>query len=42
MSLCLPIATSLGAIVHIAQSFVGNVLSSWDITPPMDGLPSTM
>src|SRR3972149_3197696 len=32
---CLPASTSLGARIHIEQSFVGKVLSSWPITPPM-------
>src|SRR4030066_2533011 len=32
---CLPVATSFGAMMHIAQSFVGKVLSSWAIVPPM-------
>src|SRR5574341_639991 len=37
---CLPVSTSLGERMHMAQSFVGKVLSSWDITPPMLGLDS--
>jgi hypothetical protein len=32
---CRPTSTSLGEIIHIAQSLVGNVLSSSLITPPM-------
>src|SRR5512136_2922924 len=32
----------LGARMHIEQSFVGNVLSSWAILPPMLGVFSTM
>src|SRR4030042_1250251 len=34
---CLPAPTSLGARMHMAQSLVGNVLSSWVMTPPMVG-----
>ena len=34
---CRPTSTSLGEITHIAQSFVGKVLSSCDITPPIGG-----
>jgi hypothetical protein len=34
---CRPTSTSLGEIIHMAQSLVGNVLSSWDMTPPMEG-----
>ena len=41
ISLCLPISTSFGAIIHIEQSFVGNVLSSCDIVPPIQGFFST-
>ena len=40
ISLCLPISTSFGAIMHIEQSFVGNVLSSCDIIPPIHGFVS--
>ena len=32
---CRPTSTSFGEIIHIAQSLVGNVLSSCDIRPPM-------
>ena len=38
---CLPVATSFGAMMHMAQSFVGKVLSSWAIVPPMLGCFST-
>jgi len=38
---CRPTSTSFGEIIHMAQSLVGNVLSSWAITPPMDGDFST-
>jgi hypothetical protein len=41
MLLCRPTSTSLGARIHIEQSLVGKVLSSWAITPPMDGERST-
>ena len=34
---CRPTSTSLGEIIHIAHSFVGKVLSSCAITPPIDG-----
>ena len=37
MSLCLPISTRRGAMVHMAQSLVGKVLSSCAMTPPMAG-----
>src|ERR1019366_1918118 len=37
MSLCRPISPSRGAMVHIAQSLLGKVLSSCAITPPMAG-----
>jgi hypothetical protein len=37
MFMCRPTSTSFGEMIHMAQSFVGKVLSSWDITPPMDG-----
>src|SRR5208337_4906016 len=33
MSRCRPISTSRGAMVHMAQSLVGKVLSSWDMPP---------
>jgi hypothetical protein len=39
---CRPTSTSLGEMIHIAQSLVGKVLSSWDMTPPMPALFSTM
>ena len=32
---------SLGEIIHIRQSWVGNIVSNWDITPPMPGFLST-
>ncbi len=32
---CRPTSTSFGEITHIAQSLVGNVLSSCDIIPPI-------
>jgi hypothetical protein len=32
---CRPTSTSLGEIIHMAQSLVGKVLSSSLITPPM-------
>ena len=35
---CRPTSTSLGEMIHMAQSLVGKVLSSWDMTPPMEGL----
>ena len=38
---CRPHSTSLGDRMHIEQSLVGKVLSSWDITPPMVGDDST-
>ena len=34
---CRPTSTSLGASIHIEQSLVGKVLSSWAIWPPMLG-----
>ena len=37
-----PTSTSLGEMIHMAQSLVGKVLSSWDMTPPMPALFSTM
>src|SRR5271169_1018310 len=40
MSLCLPISTRRGAMVHMAQSLVGKVLSSCAITPPIAALRS--
>ena len=41
MLICRPTSTSLGEIIHIAQSLVGKVLSNWDMTPPMAELRST-
>src|SRR4030067_980061 len=38
---CLPVAPSFGAMMHMAQSLVGKVLSSCAITPPMLGCFST-
>jgi len=32
---CRPTSTSLGEIIHMAQSLVGKVLSSLAIIPPM-------
>ena len=32
---CRPTSTSLGEIIHMAQSLVGKVLSNWDINPPI-------
>jgi len=32
---CLPTSTSLGERMQAEQSLVGNVLSSWAMTPPM-------
>src|SRR4030042_1403143 len=32
---CLPAVTSFGARIHMEQSFVGNVLSSCAMVPPM-------
>jgi hypothetical protein len=32
---CRPTSTSLGEMIHMAQSLVGKVLSSCDIRPPM-------
>lgn len=34
---CRPTSTSTGEMIHIAQSLVGKVLSSWDMTPPIAG-----
>ncbi len=34
--MCRPTSTSLGAMIHMAQSLVGKVLSSCDIIPPME------
>ena len=34
--MCRPTSTSLGEMIHIEQSLVGNVLSSLDIVPPID------
>ena len=41
MFACRPTSTSFGAMIHMEQSLVGNVLSSWDMTPPMAGDCST-
>jgi len=38
---CRPTSTSLGEIIHIEQSLVGKVLSSWAMAPPMAGDFST-
>ncbi len=38
---CRPTSTSLGEMIHIAQSLVGKVLSNWDIIPPMADCFST-
>jgi len=38
---CLPTSTSLGETMHMAQSFVGNVLSRAAIFPPMADAFST-
>ena len=38
---CRPTSTSLGASIHMEQSLVGKVLSSWAIWPPMLGAFST-
>ena len=38
---CRPTSTSLGEMIHMAQSLVGKVLSNWDMTPPMAGDRST-
>ena len=38
---CRPTSTSLGASIHIEQSLVGKVLSSWAMWPPMAGDLST-
>ena len=38
---CRPTSTSFGAMMHIEQSLVGKVLSSWAMAPPMVGLLST-
>ena len=35
-------STILGVRIQAEQSRVGNVLSSWDILPPMEGVFSTM
>jgi len=40
-SFCLPISTSRGAMVHMAQSLVGKVLSSCAMAPPIEALVST-
>ena len=41
MFMCRPTSTSLGEIIHMEQSLVGNVLSSWAMVPPMAGVDST-
>ena len=38
---CRPTSTSLGERIHIEQSLVGKVLSSWAMRPPMAGDLST-
>ncbi len=38
---CRPTSTSLGESIHMEQSLVGKVLSSWAICPPMLGVFST-
>ena len=38
---CRPTSTSLGEIIHMAQSLVGKVLSNSLMTPPMAGELST-
>ncbi len=38
---CRPTSTSLGEMIHIAQSQVGKVLSNCDMTPPIEGPFST-
>ncbi len=38
---CRPTSTSLGEMIHMAQSWVGKVLSSWAMAPPMEGLLSS-
>ena len=38
---CRPTSTSLGEMIHIEQSLVGKVLSSWAMVPPMAGERST-
>jgi hypothetical protein len=38
---CRPTSTSLGERIHMEQSLVGKVLSSWAIWPPMLGAFST-
>jgi hypothetical protein len=32
---CRPTSTSFGEMIHMAQSLVGKVLSSWAMSPPM-------
>ena len=39
---CAEASTIFGVRIHAEQSSVGNVLSSWDILPPMLGVFSTM
>lgn len=34
---CRPTSTSLGEMIHIAQSLVGKVLSNCDMIPPIEG-----
>jgi hypothetical protein len=34
---CRPTSTSLGEIIHMEQSLVGKVLSSWAMPPPIAG-----
>ncbi len=41
MLMCRPTSTSLGEMTHMAQSLVGNVLSSCDMSPPMEDDLST-
>ncbi len=41
MLACRPTSTSLGEIIHMAQSLVGKVLSIWAMVPPMAGPFST-
>ena len=37
---CRPVSTSFGDMMHMAQSLVGKVLSSWAMAPPIAGLLS--
>ena len=41
MLLCRPTSTSLGEMIHMAQSLLGKVLSNWAMVPPMAGPFST-